>query len=240
MAPPINIEQLVSALSDSKVADALAKSFENVLNKRLVSIENSLQTLLTDLRKRDEEITALHEENATLRAEIVVQDKRIQDLESYSRIDNLIIHGLPESYAGVTASTTANDAGTESSMESETIFLDLCKKKLKLPNMSANDISVCHRLKKGSRDRYRPMIVRFTSRKARSQVLAARKELRSSNVYINEHLIKPTADMFASTRQLLKQNKIAGTWTWNCKLYVKLLDGRIRMISDRQEICQLT
>lgn len=239
MAPPINIDQLVSALSDTKVADALAKSFENVLNKRLVSIENCLQSLLTDLRKREEEITALHEENATLRAEIVVQDKRIQELESYSRIDNLIIHGLPESYAGVTASTTADDAGTESSTESETIFLDLCRNKLKLPNISPSDISVCHRLKKGSRDRNRPMIVRFTSRKARSQVLAARKELRSSSVYINEHLIKPIADMFASTRQLLKRNKIAGTWTWNCKLYVKLLDGRIRMINDPQEISQL-
>jgi len=118
-------------------------------------------------------------------------------------------------------------------------FLNFCHTELQLPDITANDISVCHRLKKNARDRARRMIVCFTTRKARSLVLSARKKIRGSPTFINEHLTKPVSDLLASTRRLLKQKKIQGTWTWNCKLFIKLLDGTIKIVSAHDDIIDL-
>ena len=230
MAPSINVDQLVQAFQDKRVAEALAKCFDDVLSKRLASLENCVQSLNSELQKRDEQIVHLQEVNASLL-------ERVHDLECYTRMDNIIVHGLPESYASAAADAANIDSQpNETSAESETTFLKFCSSQLKLPSISAGDISVCHRLKKGSRDRTRPMIIRFASRKARSLVLSARKHTRGTGIFINEHLTKEVSDLFASTRQLVKTKKIQSTWSFNCKLFIKLNDGRIKMVSTKEDI----
>lgn len=80
------------------------------------------------------------------------------------------------------------------------------------------------------------MIIRFSNRKARAKVIAARKALRDVPIYINEHLTSTMSALFASTRKLKSAGKIAGTWTWNCKIYVKTLDERIHLISSQLDL----
>lgn len=232
MKMELNIDQLAGALCHDKV---------------VATLTNIIKSCLKDIvAKHEEEIAVLQEENACLRVEMNAQHKRIQELESYSRIDNLIISGLEESYAsaaGSQTSTVNENAGTgsENSAESEAVFTRFCREKLNVDIKEA-DISICHRLKKGPKDRFRPMIVRFASRKVRQEVLAARKNLRnaSSRIFINEHLTAYSSKLFQSTRQLWKTNKIAGTWTWNCKIFAKKLDGRIVHISSEQDLTQIS
>ena len=68
------------------------------------------------------------------------------------------------------------------------------------------------------------ILVKFTSRKAKNQVMKARKNLknRATAVYINEHLTERTFIIAYHARQLKKQNIIANTWTIDCRVFVKL------------------
>lgn len=156
-------------------------------------------------------------------------ETRVEQLEAYTRVDNLIIHGIPESYAEkTTAGITADTVPGESVQNTESAVLQLFSEKLSL-NLSPADISVCHRLKKlNQKAPFRPVIVRFTNRKARSAVLAAKKRLRQrqdcGGIYINEHLTNAAGKLFATAREVLKNRKIGSAWTWNGRVYIKLLD----------------
>lgn len=222
----MNVEQLVDALSNDKVIAQLTKIFESCLSNMM--------------KKHEQEILLLQDENAALRAELNAEQKRVQELERYSRVDNIIISGLPESYASATGSYSASpdeNAGVENVAESETAFVQFCHEKLNVV-IKDTDISIAHRLKKGPNDRYRPMIIRFTSRKARQSVLDARKKLRGSSekVYINEHLTTQASKLFQIARRLWKQNKVASAWTWNCRVYIKKLSGQISVINNEHDL----
>ena len=104
----INIEELSEAILDSKIIDSLAKalspliilSIDECLNKRLSALSGQLDDLKRNnatLNTRTEELKL---ENATLRKQLCEHTTRLDDLEAYSRADNLIIKRLPEqSYA---------------------------------------------------------------------------------------------------------------------------------------------
>ena len=67
---------------------------------------------------------------------------------------------------------------------------------------------------------------RFTNRKARDTVYAARRQLRhcSTPTYINEDLTKPTAELFSQTRKLVKTKRVHAAWTTGGNIYYKLSD----------------
>ena len=171
----------------------------------------------------------------------------MDQIETYTKQDNLIIHGLPADYAEVlTASTTDGAADAvvserENSTTSEVLFMKFCADRLGV-NICHEDISVCHRLKKLHAVQHPPVIVRFTNRKARAAVLAARPSRSIGNasstvpVYINEHLTKRTSQLFAEARKVMKAKRINKTWTYNGRVVVKLRDETIRTINSLSEL----
>ena len=48
------------------------------------------------------------------------------------------------------------------------------------------------------------------------------RNLKGTNVYMNEHLTKKNADIARQARILRKQEKIQKTWTASCKVFIKL------------------
>lgn len=246
MSTKINIDALVTALSSEKVAEQLAKllqpliqlSLDEILNKQLSVLNTNVESLRKELKDRNEQISVLAKENSDLKQVISHQSQQIEHLESYNRQDNLIIHGVPvSSYAQATNAHT--EAQFEHSSETEHLFLNLCAK-LEL-DIQPGDISICHRLPKHSSHQHAPIIVRFSSRKARSAVLNARKKLRNDDqkIYINEHLTHQAAKLFASSRRLLKDHKVAQVWTRNGQVSVKLLNGTVKVVNGDSDIQSL-
>jgi hypothetical protein len=106
--------------------------------------------------------------------------------------------------------------------------LDLCRNSLGI-HIDNRDISNAHRLPKraGSREKHCPIIVRFSSRRVRNTVYAAKKALKDTGIYISEHLTREAGGLFFETRQLLKSRKIYATWTRDGIVYIRKTDPNI-------------
>lgn len=213
-------DDLIEALQDKKVAEALAKALSPLIDLSIEeAIGKRLEGLVTSVRELKGEIGRLHKrcedaekENAELKKTMSSQDRRLDDMESYSRCDNIIIRGLPErsSAERATAATSldARPSAQESSEAVESTVVAFVNDSLGV-EISPSDISIAHRIKAGPKDTTRPVIVRFTSRKARNAVYNARKSLKDTGhkVFLSEHLTKATSDLFFEARKLLREKK---------------------------------
>jgi hypothetical protein len=120
-------------------------------------------------------VLTLKKENATLRQLVTTHTDQINALETYSRLDNLIIKGLPEGSYAERASPATSGAGeiiVESQSSVEKSVISFCKDELGV-SINSSDISTAHRLKAGRGDTVRPIIVRFANRKARDSIYRA-------------------------------------------------------------------
>lgn len=66
------------------------------------------------------------------------------------------------------------------------------------------------------------MIVRFTSRKQKVDLLKQGRKLKGTEVYMNDHLTRKNAEIAKKARELRRLKRIQSTWTRNCKIFIKL------------------
>lgn len=138
---------------------------------------------------------------------------RVNDLENFIRLVNLIMHGLPEPMGPSTqpASPHFDTATTK-------LVLDVCLNRLGLNwlglDLMESDISTAHRIFSPNKDKHRPELMRFTLRCACSLVFMAMKSLHlnsspsvSTPIYINEHLIKHSANIYSHAKKLVKEKE---------------------------------
>ncbi|KAJ8386339.1 hypothetical protein AAFF_G00174360 [Aldrovandia affinis] len=149
-------------------------------------------------------------------------EKRIDDIEQYSRIDDLIISGLKTKHRSFASVAAANDVDDPSLIETDSLekqVVDFFKSK-NMP-MESHYIGACHTLPR--KDSPTPaIIVRFVNRKHKTGLLKQGFKLKGTDVYVNEHLTKKNADIAKEARTLRKEKKIKATWTRNCKVLIKL------------------
>lgn len=192
--------------------------------KRLLELLDEVKTLKTLLTEKDRKISAL--------------EQRVDDLEQYTRREDLVLSGLEtrhQTYARATANAdTTEDAPQEELQSLEQQVVSFLHSK----NISIHmeDISICHTLPRMSGKSKPAVIIRFISRKPRNDVLRQAKKLKGTNVYINEHLTKKNGDIAREARMLRKQQKITGTWTRNGSVWIKGQDGSVKVIKDMKEL----
>lgn len=221
------IEDLIEALKDTTVTDALSKavapsvalSVDEMVKKSLVDILNSIKSLTADNSRLSGRLTLLEAENTTLKQRLDENEKITLATEAYLRMDNLIINGLPEQSFAERASPGADSdalSATETNNSVECTVLDFFRKDLNV-DVSAEDISTAHRLRAGARDSVRPIIVRFVNRKTRNKVFSAKSQLKATGkrIFINEHLTKSNADIFYEARKMVREKRIYAAWTRN-------------------------
>ena len=231
--PKLKTEDFVEALLDPRVLEALTKaltplrvSIEAALDNKLESFGATLRALKADNGRLADQCKALATENAAMKTQLTVCNQRVDELERYSRCDNLVIRGLPESSAAEMASAAPplQDGATlrESHRSVEASVITFVRKSLKI-DIEPSDISTAHRIKAGPKDAARPVIVRFTNRRVRNLVYGAKKQLKgsTSRVFVSEHLIKTDSDLFFEARKLLREKKIFAAWTQNGLVHVR-------------------
>ena len=91
----------------------------------------------------------------------------------------------------------------------------------------------------------RSVIIKFTSRRVKSKVMAARKKLRTkltdtnkypNPVYFQDDLTAPRAKLAYTGRQLKAKKLIEDSWVFDSKVLIKDLQGRIKNITKMKEL----
>ena len=186
-----NVGPLLAALLPpliSAVATSVSVAVGEILNKALLKIESSIREQSSSDPSQLTNIRVLTYEN----------DK----LQQYSRRENVRIFGIPFDKSE-TAETTE-------------------KKTLDLLNetgvtVTKNDISACHRVGRTSNGT-RPVIVRFVSRRTRTDIMRNKKVLRqkSAKIFINDDLTPLRAKLLQYVKRL---HNIDNVWTVDGKIF---------------------
>jgi len=147
-------------------------------------------------------ISELQDNMKLLTTENTVLHSRMDALEVYMRVDNLVIKGLPETYTEAAQPPSATESESATVQNGNTTIasvVQFCNTQLNI-EVSPIDISIAHRMPKGQSDDTRPIMVHFATRQIRDTVYVhvARKALRQSrcHIYVNEHLTKSNESLF--------------------------------------------
>ena len=127
-------------------------------------------------------------------------DYRIDEQEQYSRRENLMIRGIPETENEVT-----NDKVVEVA-------------ELMRVRVAHEDISTSHRIGRPQPGRERPLVARFVRRDKRTEILRNKKKLKDTNrgVFVDEHL----SPLRAKLLNLVKRDEdTARVWTIDGKIF---------------------
>ena len=194
-----------------------AMDFMSAKMEKVSTQQDTLMGLMTEVQR-------LKEQNIEKDKKIVALENRLSDIEQYTRMNDLIISGMKtrhKTYARVVSKEGAGSEPTQAeteSLEQQVVgFLEG-----KGIAVATSDIEACHTLPSKTNTSAPPaIIIRFSNRKNKDALLKQGRKLKGTQVYINEHLTKKNADIAKRARSLKKSNKIQGTWTTNCKVFIK-------------------
>lgn len=210
------VEGFKTALCDPSIADTL----KALICQPLQSEITGLKDLISEQNKRIE----------GLEKKVTYLERKCDENEQYSRRNSLRIHGVKEE---------SEENLTES-------IKTLLNKELALsPPITNSDIDRVHRIGPRGPDintRPRQCILKLTSYQTRARIFNSRTKLRhaANKMYINEDLTKPRADLLWTIRNLKREKKISDGWSHDGKIYVKLGDGKIVYIKDKNHLNELT
>ncbi len=197
------------------------------------------QTMLLDLMDEVKQLKNLVKEKDQ---KIEVLERRVDELEQYTRMEDLIISGL-ETKHRTYASTVARDGEAALPEELQTLEKQVIKF-LESQNMiiQSDNVVACHTLPRRNGGAKPAIVVRFVNRKHKVELLRQAKKLKGTGVYLNDHLTKKNADIARHARMLRKQNKIQATWTRNCKVMIRLNgtpeEAKVYAIRELKELDQ--
>lgn len=214
------------------------KLCDNLLPTLQAKFSTFIDTSLAELKARLEAVekkSAVYEERLEQMDGTVKQlEKRLNDMERYSRRDSLVFHGIKSaSYSEAAATQNLDDSEVTintamSSPTTEETLLKFLNGKLGV-KVTANDISVAHRLPSrmsaprtaAASQAPPPIVCKFTNRKIRDSIIRKRKDVKAAGYYINEHLTQLDSQIFQKARALLREKRIASCWTYNGITFIK-------------------
>ena len=210
-------QKLFLARPMSKIADAASESVSvvdsvNIQGKHLEEMANmifSVQVAVEQLADR-----------------VYHNERRMDDLEQYSRSNCLILHGCQN----LPAKSSDNEVF-------ENFVLNTLNDKLQIePQLSNHDIDVCHALP--SRKGKNPIIIKFVRRTVRNKVFAAKSKLKSSagesnpRLALTESLTKRRLRLVEEARKIFEFRNV---WTQKGLVYCEFM-GQRHYIDDFSDI----
>ena len=154
-------------------------------------------------------------------------NSRLNDIEQYSRLYSLIIHGL------LNIPTGKDNKGLKFSIwvagEINRLMPGLTGP------ITAQHIDVAHPLPTKSNGSKSAVIVKFCRRDIRNEVYYAKRCLKGTGVSISEHLTSSNLDLYNEARKITN----CVTWTSQCKIFVKIDGTEKKVIRCQSDIDNL-
>lgn len=227
------VDEKVTSVLIPRLTELMTPIMKELLKEMVAELKSSLtehmeaqhKEIISETKKLMSSLTNPLEEKQT------ALQTRIEEFDRHSRLSNLIFHGIPENLPTAASSVNFSSswkAQRETEEETTSKILQVCHDQLNI-DLTMAEISTAHRLK-GGKSGPRPIIVAFTTRRARNTIFRAKKLLRkySSNspshqdhIYINEHLTSTSAHLFALARKLIREKSLTSAWTSEGYVYVR-------------------
>ena len=146
-----------------------------------------------------------------------------------SHIIDVVLSGLKTTHKSYARAVHTNGEDHQDAPKNETCTLETqvvqfieAEMDIKLEN---HEIVACHSLK--GKKEIPDIIMRVTNRKTKTKLFRSARTLKGTQVFFNEHLTKKNAMLARTARTLRKNGQIMNTWTRNCKVFIKMQDGRV-------------
>ncbi|KAI5646300.1 hypothetical protein NE865_01762 [Phthorimaea operculella] len=117
----------------------------------------------------------------------------------------------------------------------EEVISKMITDQMKLPDITSEDLQVCHRLGSSS-SKTRPILVRFRDLDRRREVWDSKTALKNTGVVISEFLTKSRHDVFMAAR---KYYGVTNCWTSDGKIHLLLPDKSRRRIEVMDQLQEL-
>jgi len=195
------------------------------------NLQSSINNLTAENAARKLECEALVEENKQLTRQVNELNWEVQDLQQYSRRDNIEIQGVPYS-----------------NNENVYAILNEIAKLIKIP-FNREEISIAHRIPNGSQRRHPTIIVKFISRWVKNSWMAAAKKCdllnaaqlhdswESTSIFMNDHLTAANKQVLGYARKQMRERKLSHAWTRDCRIYVRRnAEGPVKLVRSVKEV----
>ena len=217
---------------------------EKQIKNDLGAVRVTILSLQLKLDERAEQLRNLQAVNITLSEKLTKERECTEELEQYSRRENLLFCGIPATLAERTvADQGEHQIIAESSAVTTDKVISFCN------NVLHTNISA-HRCKPRRGSNCPPVLVRFVRRSVRDDVFRAKAHLKTFNgsrpsserSFINEDLTEICRKLLGAARKAVSDNLLDSAWSSNCHVYVKALppDGKRYAITSLQRLNELT
>src|SRR3989442_172767 len=109
-------------------------------------------------------------------------------------------------------------------------------------SIESSDISILHRISRpqstSNSSRPRPVVVKFTRKSMRNDVLHHRKELKGKNISITEQLTSPRSSALKKANDLVISGKLSAAWSQDGRILIKAHDNLMRQIASISDLAQ--
>ncbi|KAI9999416.1 hypothetical protein NQD34_018229 [Periophthalmus magnuspinnatus] len=211
------------------------KSSIDSLSKNVITVRDQQGKLMELI----EEVKKLRIQNEEKDRRILELEKRVDDLEQYTRVNDVVITGIkikPRSYARAVATDGEEPSEQETHSAEQQVASYLHGRGIE---MDLEDIEACHPLPTGN-GRSPAVIMRFVNRKNKLALLKQGRKLKGTNVFMNDHLTRRNAEIAKKARLLRREHKIQHTWVRNCKIFIKLNgtpeEAKVLMVKSKEEL----
>lgn len=181
------------------------------ITDRLEGRIHELETDNEDLRKT---VEYLEGEIDQLKASREKTEFQLNDLEQHGRKDSIRITGLDDPSE---KETVEECVGKVVDFVTEKLGVELTK----------NEVSIAHRLGKYTREKPRNVIVKFTTRRKKHEIIRARRKLRGSRFVIFEDLTRENQRVL---RDAFHLDCVKNTYSIDGKLFAVLQNGMKRRL----------
>lgn len=240
------IKFMKAALADESITTCLREALcIHKLNEEVIELKESLNFAYAEIKDLKENLENTKTElNSLKKFEDSINSAELEELEQYSRRNNVRISGIPEQPGEIT----------------DEIVVSLCNEAMKMtPPIEVAEIDRSHRVGKQSNKSIRPILVKFVSYRTKARVVKMKKTLKNvrplpsawckedafpaldvvngadepesgsvnstvpvkDRIYINDDLTKSRANIAKECRKALNSDNIQETWTHDGKVFIK-------------------
>lgn len=221
-------EVIIKLLEEMRTESKLQmKHLEAELGKSVENCHNKIADLLTKIDEQSKTIQAYEgkfeiiiQENINLKTKVKTLESRLEEIEQYSRVNCLEINGVPEK-------------------KNENVF-DIIKVVGNSLGVEIREemVDACHRMGSRQDGKSRGIIVKFTHRNVKEDVLHKRKVKRNFNshdinftdsptevIYVNESLSPARRKILNAARALKREKGFTFVWVKNGRIFLRKNEG---------------